>query len=204
MKMMIRMIRTTTRRRRIAPHRLPQHSHLERRDRRDDLQEHGIPVAKSGRFPRPERTRRTRTRRTRTPPTAVTPDQTLRVVDLRLVTLLTAERDEYEYVFCSHSNGGVSIGSCNWSGASRRCRTSRRSSKVCKRAMRRRWTESGDRRARWWRPLWPETAPAVLVVVCPRLDEVQGLIGDLSLFSPLEPRAVSRPRIALGRADGPG
>ncbi len=30
-------------------------------------------------------------------------------------------------------------------------------------------------------------APAVLVVVCPRLDEVQGLIGDLSLFSPLEP-----------------
>ncbi len=32
-----------------------------------------------------------------------------------------------------------------------------------------------------------EVAPAVLVVVCPRLDEVQGLIGDLSLFSPLEP-----------------
>ncbi len=31
-------------------------------------------------------------------------------------------------------------------------------------------------------------APAVLVVVCPRLDEVQGLIGDLSIFSPLEPR----------------
>ena len=30
-------------------------------------------------------------------------------------------------------------------------------------------------------------APAVLVIVCPRLDEVQGLIGDLSLFSPLEP-----------------
>src|SRR5271170_6804984 len=30
-------------------------------------------------------------------------------------------------------------------------------------------------------------APAVLVVVCPRLDEVQGLIGDLSLFSPLVP-----------------
>jgi transcription-repair coupling factor (superfamily II helicase) len=30
-------------------------------------------------------------------------------------------------------------------------------------------------------------APAVLVVVCPRLDEVQGLIGDLGLFSPLEP-----------------
>ena len=30
-------------------------------------------------------------------------------------------------------------------------------------------------------------APAVLVIVCPRLDEVQGLIGDLSLFSSLEP-----------------
>ena len=32
-----------------------------------------------------------------------------------------------------------------------------------------------------------KAAPAVLVVVCPRLDEVQGLIGELSLFSPLEP-----------------
>ena len=32
-----------------------------------------------------------------------------------------------------------------------------------------------------------QEAPAVLVVVCPRLDEAQGLIGDLSLFSPLEP-----------------
>ena len=30
-------------------------------------------------------------------------------------------------------------------------------------------------------------APAVLVIVCPRLDEVQGLIGDLNLFSPLQP-----------------
>jgi transcription-repair coupling factor (superfamily II helicase) len=29
-------------------------------------------------------------------------------------------------------------------------------------------------------------APAVFVAVCPRLDEVQGLIGDLGLFSPLE------------------
>ncbi len=32
-----------------------------------------------------------------------------------------------------------------------------------------------------------QEAPAVLVVVCPRLDEVQGLIGDLGLFSPLQP-----------------
>jgi len=32
-----------------------------------------------------------------------------------------------------------------------------------------------------------QEAPAVLVVVCPRLDEVHGLIGDLNLFSPLEP-----------------
>jgi transcription-repair coupling factor (superfamily II helicase) len=34
-----------------------------------------------------------------------------------------------------------------------------------------------------------EAAPGVLVVVLPRLDEVQGLIGDLGLFSPLEPLA---------------
>ncbi len=53
--------------------------------------------------------------------------------------------------------------------------------------MRRRWTESGGRRARWWRPRWPEWPRPSLVVVCPRLDEVQGLIGDLSLFSSLEP-----------------
>jgi transcription-repair coupling factor (superfamily II helicase) len=32
-----------------------------------------------------------------------------------------------------------------------------------------------------------QAAPAVLVVVCPRLDEVQGLIGDLSIFSSAEP-----------------
>ena len=31
------------------------------------------------------------------------------------------------------------------------------------------------------------TAPAVLVAVCPRMDQVQGLIGDLSIFSPAEP-----------------
>jgi transcription-repair coupling factor (superfamily II helicase) len=30
-------------------------------------------------------------------------------------------------------------------------------------------------------------APAVLVIVCPRLDEVQCVIGDLNLFSPLQP-----------------
>ena len=32
-----------------------------------------------------------------------------------------------------------------------------------------------------------QAAPAVLVIVCPRLDEVQGLIGDLSIFSAEEP-----------------
>ena len=31
------------------------------------------------------------------------------------------------------------------------------------------------------------TAPAVLVAVCPRMDQVPGMIGDLSLFSPRVP-----------------
>ena len=46
-------------------------------------------------------------------------------------------------------------------------------------------------------------APAALVIVAPRLDQVQGLIGDLSLFSPLEPLPF-RLRVAHQRTDGAG
>ena len=71
--------------------------------------------------------------------------------------------------------------------------------------MRRRWTESGGRPARWWRPRWPAHAPAVLVVVCPRLDEVDDLVDDLALFSPLRPEhfpaceSLSAERLLAGR-----
>ena len=54
--------------------------------------------------------------------------------------------------------------------------------------MRRRWTESGAHPAHSSRPHSLQAAPAVLVIVyAPRLDEVQGLIGDLSIFSNEEP-----------------
>ena len=49
-----------------------------------------------------------------------------------------------------------------------------------------------------------QSAPAVLVIVCPRLDEVQGLIGDLSIFSAPGAGAVSRHESLSGRADGAG
>ena len=48
-------------------------------------------------------------------------------------------------------------------------------------------------------------APTVLVVVCARLDEVQGMIGDMALFSDTEPlrfpvhESLSRPS-AIGSA----
>ncbi len=53
--------------------------------------------------------------------------------------------------------------------------------------MRRRWTESGAHRAALVAAALAREAPAVLVIVCPRLDEVHALIADLNLFSPLQP-----------------
>jgi transcription-repair coupling factor (superfamily II helicase) len=48
-------------------------------------------------------------------------------------------------------------------------------------------------------------APAVLVIVCPRLDEVQGLIGDLGIFSPLEPLFFPvRESLSTERTGAPG
>ncbi len=53
--------------------------------------------------------------------------------------------------------------------------------------MRRRWTESGARFCALIAAALVQAAPAVLVAVCPRMDQVQGLIGDLSIFSAAEP-----------------
>ena len=53
--------------------------------------------------------------------------------------------------------------------------------------MRRLWTESGARHARWWRPRWPPMPRPRWLVVCPQIDQVDELIDDLALFTRLKP-----------------
>ena len=68
--------------------------------------------------------------------------------------------------------------------------------------MRRLWTESGARRARWWRPRWPPMPPPRWSSVCPQIDQVDDLIDDLALFTRLQAGAVSG--LGIVRAGDPG